>query len=1041
MGYAPRYHGSLVAFEGRAELVSTQLQLLPTSRQVLILPSIQEYLEKEGVREPFDARQFIREVHLAATARHEAALHFLQQSTPKDKRLVFLDGGTANAHALCLSAICENETGGDLARADSIFNGLVSGGVTGLAKDISTWRNSIQTEHQLLVTHIDEQESEGITGQDLAQDPITQAMRAADALDLETEELDPPSRDIDLTINNRLTRSLSLPHLDLNDRFLGANSFMAFAEPSDTSSITTTTATTTPVKGGGMSELLRKRPTRISVATSACRSHAGELYDMSTYPIFSPLTDVFTSPPTTPDKIEIGEAQIIQIEDSPPNNAFRKARSLDRIFLGSEHIKDSINPTLLGFDLSRKSSPTSSEKRSRLKQRPVSCLGTSSLSFTSRSSVNYLEVPKAIFVKASKTTITRSPTRTQSRSSMRATYVDRGVDAPVFVDDGSSGPRNPEELPFEPVLPLVEDLIIQFADESPNELLDFVIHSLKETKFPIIAESDSAVSDDLAAVPATPTSQTSRSTSEKNRISLGAVRHPDAAILDTDEYDPFASHGSYGLPSWTRNETPHAIKTTLLAAMPSAPSSNKPEFNPNKRFCTLSTYAQTAVGLHNSLRSTLDGYLHAEDGYRQSHFPVLPEVGSLWRPIFRQSESQSPKRSKQEKGIDLILAIGAQQGVKKEYSSAITGQLEKLGSKPSGLSRSGRLELRYLIAMVMQQFVAQPPARRARDSPLTNHTLLATLVIQHLELYLAAHPDVRFLLLEYPPEHLSTVLALQKLIGSDIVNVAGILDGEDSEPVAPAHLRPRGSPGKNSDREGRGSVGLQPSSTVSSLTSTQSFSRSTWQPFSRANFLLTSSASDSEIATFISTIWKILISISPYYIPEHAPRKVASQAALPNQGPAKGQNASSAIESTYSYPREHPPPSEKAPISSTASIPPVPAVPPMPPLPQRPPSPIESVRSRPSISISIRSGRSGRSGKTWRTGTSTKNGRLHSIRSRRSRHGRGDRESLFGWLDTDEEDEDFDQEVKRVMPMFLRQRKVQMQKGNSRKALKWLGLA
>ena len=104
----------------------------------------------------------------------------------------------------------------------------------------------------------------------------------------------------------------------------------------------------------------------------------------------------------------------------------------------------------------------------------------------------------------------------------------------------------------------------------------------------------------------------------------------------------------------------------------------------------------------------------------------------------------------------------------------------------------------------------------------------------------------------------------------------------------------------------------------------------------------------------------------------------------------------------------------------------------MPPMPPRPPSPAESARTGNSVAMSMKSG------KTWRAAFSIKGGRRRSLRSR---HGRADKESLYAWVDSEGEDEDYDLEVKRVMPMFVRRRDMQVEKGNSQKALKWLGLA
>ncbi len=337
-----------------------------------------------------------------------------------------------------------------------------------------------------------------------------------------------------------------------------------------------------------------------------------------------------------------------------------------------------------------------------------------------------------------------------------------------------------------------------------------------------------------------------------------------------------------------------------------------------------------------------------------------------------------------------------------------------------------RIQYRYLIATAMQAFTAQPLTSQAQDNPLINHTLLATLIIPHLEIYLAAHMDTRFLILEYPAEHLSTVLALQKLIGSDAVKVAGILDGEDSEPIIPDHFRLRGSARAETPLdEGLDSISLD--------TALPKASSSTPVSFSKANFLLTSTATDSETATFISTIWKMLIAASEFYVPAHPPRKVASQASLHRPAHTKDSAATSAIETTYYFPRESMFASGRGAISPPRTPPgAIPAVPPMPPMPPRPPSPAESARSGNSVAGSMKSG------KTWRTAFSIKGGRIRSLRSR---PGRADKESLYAWVDSEGEDEDYDLEVKRLMPMFVRRRDMQVEKGNSQKALKWLGLA
>ncbi len=110
-----------------------------------------------------------------------------------------------------------------------------------------------------------------------------------------------------------------------------------------------------------------------------------------------------------------------------------------------------------------------------------------------------------------------------------------------------------------------------------------------------------------------------------------------------------------------------------------------------------------------------------------------------------------------------------------------------------------------------------------------------------------AHTSVRFLLLEYPAEHLATVLALQKLVGVDIIKVAGVVDAAD------------GPPESFSRRNGQA---MQP--LVQGLDSLAACKDLT---FAKANLLLTSAATKAEMATFVSTIGKILLDISQFYVP------------------------------------------------------------------------------------------------------------------------------------------------------------------------------
>ncbi len=102
------------------------------------------------------------------------------------------------------------ETQGDLKRAEYIFADLVRDGCTGLLNEDPT----------LTSTKRDRRQVEGSRPGSMAnlEDALARAMRAAEALDQETEGLQ-PSNMLDLTAARSRPRSLSLPIYAFGDAF------------------------------------------------------------------------------------------------------------------------------------------------------------------------------------------------------------------------------------------------------------------------------------------------------------------------------------------------------------------------------------------------------------------------------------------------------------------------------------------------------------------------------------------------------------------------------------------------------------------------------------------------------------------------------------------------------------------------------------------------------------------------------------------------------------------------------------------------------
>ncbi|KAF4468451.1 gastric mucin [Fusarium albosuccineum] len=977
--------GNVVAFEGHVDTISTQLRLLPTSPQFLILPSIQSYLSNEDVGDVFDARTYVKRIHKAVVTRHEAAQAFLQGSTANSKRLVFMNGGSPGAQALCIKTIMEQETNGDYNRAESIFNQLVKDGVAGLENPARDWRRRSTFEY------FGEQEF----GMEL-EDPITRAMRAADALDRQTASLQ-PTNELDLTTAAR-PRSNSLPLYGYADNFGDAAPFFVFGAHdkeevgsvfdddddevySPRASIFAVTHYDKPADPiyPGFANLQPPSPKTTFPRSPSC---IGESYGHMTIPsplgpeVFTPRSDGFSIRST--DNVVYGEASLLDMRLSGRRATLTRVKSLDRIYPTTPKYRDLCVPP--GSTELARESDRDLEQATPSEARRHSCMVITSAKDCRPSRLSYIDGPRTIVVRSNRPTVKVAPVPSEKkRKPARASYVDRGTDAELIPE--------PAE-PFKPVLPFLEDLVVHFKDEVPDALLDSAMRGFRTGNYPIVvySASTSEVDEASASVPGTPESQSVRD------LDCVDEDYEDPTVVPrssyTDEYDPFA----YVQPTWPQTK-PLRNVPKLRVERPPTPAQTPPpptseldnkfhEFKINSQ--------QTAVAIQNSLRSILkDHFPPKTQGYRQFQFPLLPELEGLWRPIFREVDTDGTRDTSRR--MDQILAVGAQRGVRKDYSSAITGQLEKLGTKSSGMSRSGRLDFRYLLANAMQAYTTQPLTSQTHDNPFANSYLLATLIIPHLETYLALHTEVRYLLLEYPPEHLPTMLALQKLVGVDMMKVAQIVDANSKEMLPFTHLR--GTTLTNGPEQGSaGRFGAALSSTSGPCYEVT---------VSKANFLLTSTASDTEIATFISTVLRILSDISSFYIPEEPPKK-----------PSPKKSKPPSLTGTFSpFPR----------VSSGPQSPPIsPAVTAR--LGTGHPAPSVMSTRTPSIAETVKTAKSVKS-------------KLSRARSRQKPSAADAQSILTMYVD----DSDWDQEDRRIMPILSK--KPEVGKGNSRKALKFLGLA
>lgn len=364
---------------------------------------------------------------------------------------------------------------------------------------------------------------------------------------------------------------------------------------------------------------------------------------------------------------------------------------------------------------------------------------------------------------------------------------------------------------------------------------------------------------------------------------------------------------------------------------------------------------------------------------------------------------------------------------------------------------------RYLIATAMQSSNTRLLTSLAANTLIDSPYALACLLIPHLDTYLAINTATRFLLLSYPPEHLATVISLQKLIGADTFKVLGILNTSDiSDPSSstPSSTSSSRSPSIVSIERLIGASTPSLASPVSPYSNNNNninidfvsrrrpirASRRRRMSFSRADYLLSSSTTQSETGHLLSTIRQLLVDTDPAFYsptPSLTPTPTLRKSAYISKftgGPVTMPPASPPLSPPYWGSTSTPRRSLASSVNSPYALP----LPPIPPPPLPPPR-----DGSPSPSMSRSRSRSrGRGQQQHIAGMGAAPGVGSSLSLKRAassvRDGGGDARSAYA-VSVVGEDEFYDAEERRLMPMYMRQS--ELRKGNSRKALKWLGLA
>ncbi|RFU33583.1 hypothetical protein B7463_g2754, partial [Scytalidium lignicola] len=864
--HLPDNCGQIVAFEGDVDTIAIQLQLIPPSSKILIIPSLESSLPPTRQRGPFDPNSYIHHVHAALTARIERAHSFLRLSTPTQPRLVFLNGGTVCARAACVRAICDHSTDGNVREAERLFNEAVKDGVDGLLRSQPVPREGSRVVSSSTAFNEEETATSIPAGQNRDHSPARTATPEPEIRGLPGQEFGYISR----------VPTASSQTADLIVEESPEQSWEALMPQEG---VTSRAEKRTTFGGQIPSPIARK----LQDADQAEQS--GDDSDLEDFT--SPLGSAFADPKIFTEDVVLGEAYVVDVPSKYLRASNKRAKSAEMI---------DVRTTKTPEGTFGPGSPEQDASGSPIVMRPFTADGR----LQRKSSLPIFQLPKTVYggsPVASKKTLLPSASIESSVTESRP-FGRRGTfseDSAIDVTAVSSR-KSQEILSYEPVLPLLEDLVIHFKDGSSDEILEFVITSYKDGSYPI-------------PPPPPPKPKTSLVPSPTNSLVFIPSHELSVPRLSRDiaaETDDERSHRRQKSDSYRPDGDSSPLESKQLEPPRSASEMRRfgglatPNMTPpptangiSQKFCDFSyTNTSNAVHIQDSLRAILDSYFPTgETGYSQGYNSITAGTDRLWKPVFGNIDDNT---GFQRTTVDQIIAFGHEDGVDMDFFAHISGQIEALGMKKSGINRAGKLDLRYFVANVLQ--TAEEQSKRTSARPWSNPKALATMLVPHLEAYLASNPMIGLLILHYPITHLSTVLALRKLIGADLFKVAGILDGLASEPSfedQPTTLL-------STDPASRAAQIIFQRSRTDSIhnhyTQSSFSTRSTSQPnslpahlrnrlsvisLSKADYLLPSTASPIEIKSLLSSISQALIERSSFYTPEPEPSPIFAKYPVP----------------------------------------------------------------------------------------------------------------------------------------------------------------
>jgi hypothetical protein len=668
-------NGYVVALEGDIAAISTQLRLLPPSSNILTLPALSESLNYTST-DRFDARKFILHVHESLSSRQKLAQDFLNSTntnTNKSSKLVLVNGGAVSARTACITKIAEELTNGDTEESTLLFNEIVKRGVVGLStteiaaqlapnpdievvqpepgKELDNGHKDNPIEHEKDLAHEEHVEAEHDQGQNGIHDeghldepnydaaPVSRFSHATD--DEEEEKTD------DEVYDNLRTTPFDDKTTPTHKQERSESPFGTSEEPSQVS------------QDDDSEEESESNHPSIQSNPNLVEKHTS--FGTGSYP-----------PSMEASPKEEGESETTASPNGIDTRKTPRNIEIGRASVATVHTKGKLKKFQSMSELRSVSVDKASLLRPRIVERMRSVGHLTSPSLGDDYGI-HSKSDGELNKKAHEEILLLTGARLSAVNPMQK---DQAVDtADLSVEEGMIPLMIHEESVFEPVFPLLEDLVIYFHDGLKYEVFDATLKSYKRGTYPVFPEDPDASMHEISAPPSPRPSHLSPEPGTRPGSYLGQ---------DTEDegYPPSNSK---------RNDVEEAPPSPwpLRTSSRQAYRLRLPTSNSHKFIELPLAHLRTAVEIQNAFRSALSQSLPAIHG-PVKQFPCDIGADRLWKPVFRVNDGFS----KEGQTVDQIVAIGSAEGVDNELYHTVACRVEQLGMKRIGLSKAGNLDIK-----------------------------------------------------------------------------------------------------------------------------------------------------------------------------------------------------------------------------------------------------------------------------------------------------------------------------------------------------------